>query len=422
LVDTAFYIASFKHALKSDDAEIRARLAADPTTPPEILCFLTEDPAVKVRRAVAENPQTPNAANVALSHDADVTVRCLLAHKLVGEGLGTDERQKLWRMGFTILETLMRDKMVQVRRVLATGFSRCPDAPHAIVSGLAFDEMEEVGGRVLANSPLLTDSELIGHLRNGAPVWGQTAIASRPSVSPALGQALTETAEPPALVAFAANNGAEIDPGSLDFLVERSKTAPEIQEPLVKRAGLGGSLLVRLARLVAAPLLDILCGRKDIDADTVKRMNRAIKSRKDGAKARAVPTDSSDRSGDRKVAARPPGDGEAPRDRAERLFKSGALTDDAIAIALDSNQQEFVIASLALRAGIGENRVQRMVNIESARTVVALAWKAGLTARFAMDLQRQLARIPHQKVINARNGLDFALGPKEMTKQLALFD
>ena len=136
----------------------------------------------------------------------------------------------------------------------------------------------------------------------------------------------------------------------------------------------------------------------------------------------AVPTDSSDRSGDRKVAARPPGDGEAPRDRAERLFKSGALTDDAIAIALDSNQQEFVIASLALRAGIGENRVQRMVNIESARTVVALAWKAGLTARFAMDLQRQLARIPHQKVINARNGLDFALGPKEMTKQLALFD
>ena len=269
MVDTAFDIAPFKHALKSDDAEIRARLAADPTTPPEILCFLTEDPAVKVRRAVAENPQTPNAANVALSHDADVTVRCLLAHKLVGEGLGTDERQKLWRMGFTILETLMRDKMVQVRRVLATGFSRCPDAPHAIVSGLAFDEMEEVGGRVLANSPLLTDSELIGHLRNGAPVWGQTAIASRPSVSPALGQALTETAEPPALVAFAANNGAEIDPGSLDFLVERSKTAPEIQEPLVKRAGLGGSLLVRLARLVAAPLLDILCGRKDIDADTV---------------------------------------------------------------------------------------------------------------------------------------------------------
>jgi uncharacterized protein (DUF2336 family) len=422
LVDTAFDIASFKHALKSDDAEIRAGLAADPATPPEILCFLTEDPVVKVRRAVAENPQTPNAANVALSRDADVTVRCLLAHKLVGEGLGDEERQNLWRMGFTILETLMRDKMVQVRRVLATGFRHAPDAPQEIVSGLAFDEMEEVGGRVLAESPLLTDSELIGYLRNGAPVWGQTAIASRPSVSPALGQALTETAEPPALVAFAGNDGAEIDAGSLDFLVERSETAPEIQEPLVQRAGLGGSLLVKLARIVAAPLLQILCGRKDIDADTAKRMNRAIESRKDGPEVRAVPTDNADRPDDRKVAARLPGNGERPRDRAERLFKAGTLTDDAIAMALDSSDRNFVIASLSLRAGIGENRVQRMVDVESARTVVALAWKAGLSARFAMDLQRQLAHIPHQKVINARNGLDFALGPTEMTEQLALFD
>jgi uncharacterized protein (DUF2336 family) len=423
MVETAFDIASFKHALKSDDAKIRAALAANPATPPEILCFLTEDTAIEVRRAVAENPQTPNAANVALSHDSDITVRCLLAHKLVGEGLDANQRQQLWRMGFTILETLMRDKMVQVRQVLATGFSRYPDAPHEIVSGLAFDDMEEVGGRVLAESPLLTDSELIGYLRNGAPVWGQTAIASRPSVSPALGQALTEIAEPPALVAFAGNDSAEIDAGSLDLLVERSETVPEIQEPLVQRAGLGGSLLVRLARIVATPLLHILCGRKDLDADTAKRMNRAIESRKDGPVVRAVATDGANGGAATATAERAPdGSGETPRDRAERLFRAGALTDDAIAVALDSNQQDFVIASLALRAGIGENRVKRMVDVESARTVVALAWKAGLTARFAMDLQRQLAHIPHQKVINARNGLDFALGPKEMTEQLSLFD
>lgn len=223
-------------------------------------------------------------------------------------------------------------------------------------------------------------------------------------------------------MAFAGNVSAKIDAGSLDFLIERSETAPGIQEPLVRRTDLGGSLLIRLARIVAAPPLDILRGRKDIDADTVKRLDRAIESRKDDPEARAVLTDSSDRSDDRKGAARPPGNGEGPRDRAERLFKAGALTDDAISMALDSSDLQFVIASLSLRAGIGEKRVQRMVDVENARTIVALAWKAGLSARFVMGLQRQLARIPHRKVINARNNLDFALGPKEMTEQLALFD
>jgi len=433
MADAAIDISSYKNALKSDDATIRTALATDPATPSEILCFLTEDPSVVVRRAVAGNPATPNAANVALSRDSDVTVRCLLARKLVGDGLDASARQNLWRMGFTILETLMRDTLVQVRRTLAEGFSHAADAPHEIVSGLAFDKEEEVGGRVLSASPLLTDSELIGYLKSGAPVWAQKAIAERAEVSPALGQVLTETGVPPALAAFAGNQKATIDAASLDRLAERSETAPEIQEPLVKRSSLGGSLLVRLARTVAAPLLDILCKRPDIDAATAKRMNRAIETRKDDPKIRAVPsaegktaartpTGVPKKGVDRAVAVKPLGSGEGPRDRAARLFKAGALTDDAIALALDSSEHEFVIAALSLRAGIRESRVQRMVDVESPRTVVALAWKAGLTARFAMDLQRQLARIPYRKVINARDGIDYALSRNEMTEQLALFE
>ena len=427
MADAAVDISTYKNALKSDDATIRTALAADPATPPEILCFLTEDPSVDVRRAVAGNPVTPNAANVALSRDSDVTVRCLLARKLVGDGLDTAARQNLWRMGFTILETLMHDTLVQVRRTLAEGFCQSKDAPHEIVSGLAFDREEEVGGRVLSASPLLTDSQLIGYLKSGAPVWAQKAIAERPEVSPALGQVLTETCAPPALAAFAGNRQATIDAASLDRLAEKSETAPEIQEPLVNRPSLGGSLLVRLAHTVAAPLLNILCKRPDIDADTAKRMNRAIETRKDDPKIRAVPATGGNaaapgKGSDRAVAVKPLRHGEGPRDRAARLFKAGALTDDAIALALDAGEHEFVVAALGLRAGIPESRVQRMVDVESPRTMVSLAWKAGLTARFSMDLQRQLARIPYRRVINARDGIDYALSRNEMTEQLALFD
>jgi hypothetical protein len=52
---------------------------------------------------------------------------------------------------------------------------------------------------------------------------------------------------------------------------------------------------------------------------------------------------------------------------------------------------------------------------------MALSWKAGFNARFAMDLQRQLAGIPPRKVINARNGIDYPHSPEDMTTQLSLF-
>jgi hypothetical protein len=77
----------------------RAALAGRADTLPELLYFLSEDSEISVRRAVAENPYTPRQADVVLGRDPDPGVRCLLARKIVGEGLGDDERSQLWRMG-----------------------------------------------------------------------------------------------------------------------------------------------------------------------------------------------------------------------------------------------------------------------------------------------------------------------------------
>jgi len=41
-------------------------LASNPRTPPDILYYLLEDPDIGVRRAVGENPSTPNKADVRL--------------------------------------------------------------------------------------------------------------------------------------------------------------------------------------------------------------------------------------------------------------------------------------------------------------------------------------------------------------------
>lgn len=147
----------FDPILRGGDVAARKKLAADPATPPEVLYFLATDADRDIRIAVAENPATPSQAAAVLARDEDIPVRCALARTAVGEGLDSGDRRNLWRMGFTILETLLRDQVVKVRRVLSEAFCAAPDAPHGIVVGLARDSEQVVAVPVLEQSPVLTD-------------------------------------------------------------------------------------------------------------------------------------------------------------------------------------------------------------------------------------------------------------------------
>jgi uncharacterized protein (DUF2336 family) len=298
-------------------------------------------------------------------------------------------------MGFTVLETLMRDQLVRVRRVLTEALCAHAHAPHDIIVGLAHDDEEAVAGPVLCRSPVLRDDDMLAILGDGPPEWARDAMADRQTVSPALSGALADGATAHTLNRIITNTNAVIDEPVMEKIVERARGEPELQEPLVARPGLSANVLAGLALVVAAPLLGALRIRGDADPDTADRIDRAIETRDDKA-------------GEASPGGPPPEGIELP-------------SDEAIALALEDRDAEFVIDALALRAELTTDTVRRMIAAESARTVVALTWKAGLGARFALDLQRQLARIPPGKLINARNGTDFALGPAEMREQLALF-
>lgn len=413
---------------RSEDVDARLALAANPRTPPEFLYFLSEDPDIGVRRAVGENPSTPNKADIRLSRDADISVRCAVARKIVGDGLEASARQDLWRMGFTILETLMRDNVVKVRKILSQAFKSEPHAPHPLVVALARDKDEGVAAPVLRESPVLSDDDMIAIIKDGAPDWAQNAIAGRESVSGAVGEALIANGGSMAVAAVVANPGSDLAPAALEGLVDRAQTVPELQPPLVERKDVAGGLLVKLAKFVSGPLLKKLCSRDDIDAKTATGMNNAIEQRKDQPPVRAkssAPTVAAPQSAIKSEAPQKrarPNRAETAEGRARRLFEEGSLTDEAVALALDGWENEFVMEALALRSGLSGDLVQRMVRVQNARTMVALSWKAGFSARFAMDLQRQLAGIVPRKVMNARDGVDFPMTNKEMEEQLALFD
>ena len=310
-----------KQAARHGASSERARLAARTDVPPELLYFLAQDADPAVRQAVARNPATPPQANALLARDTDFAVRCALAQKVVGEGLSDRERRDLWRMGFTLLETLAVDQVVRVRKILSHALAREPAAPRPIVLTLARDSEQEVAEPVLEHSPVLTEGDLVDIVEGGAPAWAQTAIAGRAQVSVKLAETIIAKGKPTAIE--------------------------------------------RLSR------------NKDVR--------------------------------------------ETPEARAARLAQESQLNDEVVSLALAAGERGFVTAALALRAGVDLRVARRIASSKSAKAVTALAWKAKLPMRFAVEMQARLAGIGPGSMLYARDGIDYPLTPTEMNWHLRLF-
>jgi len=201
-----------KHLARHGEVAERAAIAARTDLPPELLYFLAQDADAAVRTAIAANRATPPQANNLLARDVDFGVRCALAHKAVGDGLPDEDRRALWRMGFTILETLAMDQVLRVRKILTGALSRDRDAPRPVILTLARDVEQEVAAPVLENSPVLTDGDLIDIVEGDAPGWAQEAIAGRSEVSAALAEAIVTKNSAAAMKRLAANKGVQESP------------------------------------------------------------------------------------------------------------------------------------------------------------------------------------------------------------------
>ncbi len=264
---------------RAPDPEVRLRLASDAGTPAEILYFLAEDASREVRRAVAENPTTPRQAHTILSHDTDYTVRCLLANRIVGDGLPEDERSQLWRTGFTILETLARDSLVRVRRTLAEAIMGEKSAPRAIILQLANDPERDVADPILRNSPVLTDDDLVDIASGDAPDWAKSAIAERETVEAEVSKAIVAKGTVPTVTRLLKNKRAVIDDHTIERVVDDAPEIEEWHEPLVTRPSLPVSAIMKLARFVASSLLTALRSRKELDPHTATDLDEAMWSR-----------------------------------------------------------------------------------------------------------------------------------------------
>jgi len=167
-----------------------------------------------------------------------------------------------------IVEHLIRDVEMEVRKHVATRLSDVSAAPHSVVTMLANDEIE-VAHDMLQNSPVLKNADLIEIVRKRSQSH-LMSVATREEVGEEVADALVEHGDDQVLVSLASNTGATLSKNAAAEMVARSENIPDLQEPLVTRADLPADLVNQMSSWVSERLRErILAESQELDESMV---------------------------------------------------------------------------------------------------------------------------------------------------------
>lgn len=400
-----------KELAAHEDEAVRAELAQRSDVLPEILYFLAEDPSPLVRRLIAENKATPHHADLILARDDDLDVRGGLAGKIsrLAPELDPDDQDKVKRMAYEALEVLTRDQVTRVRQILAEALKDVAAAPPEVIRRLAFDIEIVVAGPVLENSPVLTDADLLEIIEKGTATGRLGFISRRQGVSGDVSQAIAAADDDDAVALLLANPSAQIREETLDAIIDRAETIESWHAPLVARPKLSDTAAVRLAHFVAANLIGVLAARHDLAPDVLEEVRRVVDERIDAGESGLTPPGAEGEN-----SATPLEEAFA---EAERLQQGGELTLGYLGGVIRAGKPEPVMAALAVLAGIPIMAVQKAVLSKNQKGLVAVAWKAGLTANLAESVQGALLGIDAADVMKATDGGDYPMSEGDMEWQ-----
>ncbi|MBK6895406.1 MAG: DUF2336 domain-containing protein [Alphaproteobacteria bacterium] len=380
----------------------RLSLAKSRKTHPEILYFLAQnDPDAGVRQAVANNETMPVHVSPFLARDQSPDVRLALAARLVSllPSISTDKQSQLYAFAVQALGTLALDEVLKIRLALSSTLKDHAYAPPKVAAELARDVERDVSEPILRFCAALSDRDLLDILKSHPASWVVQAIAGRSTVSKMVSAAVINVDDITGGKVLLRNRGADIALETLQKIVERARDYKDWQESVAVRPFLPFALAKELAEFVDAAVRDLLMQRPDFDGAMAEEISEVFRRRLDFIR------------GDSKKP-------ETVEQRVKRMAKKGELTDEAITDALAVRETDFVYAALAHLAGVAEATLKDLFEARSAKPIVALCWKAGLSMRTALTLQRDLAQVPPKNLLYPKGGTDYPMTEEELEWQL----
>jgi uncharacterized protein (DUF2336 family) len=400
------------------DAVQRENLARRADVPPEVLYFLASDDEAGVRRVVAANPATPALGNLVLAGDGDTEVRRGLALKLsrYGRYIGIAAQQHRARaIADLSVEKLAADAQTDIRAAMSEILKDDPEATRAVIRALALDAAVVVAAPVLESSPVLTAEDLLEVIAGAPPEAKLAAIARRPLLDERVASMLVASRNVPAIAHMLGKSNAEVQETTLDRLIDSAAAELGWQEPPSFRRDVSESTVQTLVDKVQTQIEALFPADQDLPAGARSTIQAMVQKRleKGGERIRGAAAAG--------IAAEAGAELDAAYLKAQSLQEEQLLDEGTLRVFLLTDHDEDLIAGLAVKAELPVRTVLHIVAAQSARAMCALAWKAGLSAVFAQDLQLRLSSVPAHAAILPEPGGGYAPDDEEMQWQLAMF-
>jgi len=388
--------------MQSPNVKDRVRLARASDTNKEILYYLAEkDPDPSVRKAVAANKVLPVQVSTVLARDSDEDVRLALAHRLVDllPDLDEDKHSQLYAFVVQALGTLALDEVLKVRVALSATLKDHAHAPPKVAGQLARDVERDVSEPILRFCTALSDEDLLDILKTHTESWVVNAIAVRHELSSDVSEAVIDVEDVAAGTSLIANEGAEISNDLLRKIIEKSKTVHEWQKPSASRKNLPLEMAIELASFVDGAVRDILLTHSDFDAQMIDEILQIFQRRmafmsEDSSMAKAA------------------------SERVQQMLDNGHLNEQVVSDALAARDYEFVQYAIAAMAQVEPDIIKKVFDIKAPKSIVAVCWKAALSMRIALQIQKEIGHVQPKNLIYPIDGTDYPLTMDEINSKL----
>ncbi|MDB5439371.1 MAG: hypothetical protein JWM33_1798 [Caulobacteraceae bacterium] len=191
-----------------------------------------------------------------------------------------------------LFSDLARKAERDIRMALSNRLAHVDWAPRSLINLLALDEIE-IAGPVIAESPVLTEADLLEILQV-APLDHRVAVAARPHLGAQVAGAILDGGEGEVLTALAGNHSAHLGDDGMSRLVEASRRVVALRGQLARHPRLTPDLGARLYEWVGEALQTAICGRFELDPALVgAAIGKAIESATAGAPSTSEDDDES---------------------------------------------------------------------------------------------------------------------------------
>jgi len=254
-----------------------------------------------------------------------------------------------------ILERLIHEVEMSVRKALAEKLAADDGAPRSLISMLANDEIP-VAQPILSRSKALHDLDLVEIVRHRT-LGHRLAVAMREKLSPVVCNALLERRETDVVTRVIENPGADIAPTMFETLVEESKEVAEYRGPLLHRQDLDPKLARRMYWWVSAALRKHIVDNFHIDpAELDVKIEHTIKQILNEPRDNPISV-------------------EQAAQLAQKLVASGSVAPQLLVQALRRGEVELFVALFAEYSGLRPVLIRRFI-LEAGGEGLAIACKA----------------------------------------------